>query len=226
MSEGGGAPAGFWRRYAAWSLDWIVLGVPMALLLWPLLARAWTQFQGIRQLLDDWVAARFEASGGFPSLPEMATQVLADPALAGSVTAAVVHMLGSLALGALAVLAVSAVYFVWFEAGAWQATPGKRALRLRVRAADGGAVGFGRALARHLAGALSWLLLNLGHALAGWRRDHRALHDLIAGTQVVADAPMPAAGRAWLYLQLAALLLALFGVLAWLAWMLLQIAAL
>ena len=40
-------------------------------------------------------------------------------------------------------------------------------------------------------GASSWLTLNLGHALAGFRRDHRALHDLVAGTQVLGRGPMP-----------------------------------
>ena len=33
--------------------------------------------------------------------------------------------------------------------------------------------------------AFSWLTLNLGHAMAAWRRDKRALHDLLAGTTVL-----------------------------------------
>src|SRR3546814_15453554 len=32
--------AGFWRRYAAWSLDAALLAVPSVLLCWPLLRRA------------------------------------------------------------------------------------------------------------------------------------------------------------------------------------------
>ena len=27
MSASAGAPAGFWHRYAAWSLDWLLLGI-------------------------------------------------------------------------------------------------------------------------------------------------------------------------------------------------------
>jgi uncharacterized RDD family membrane protein YckC len=42
-----------------------------------------------------------------------------------------------------------------------------------------------RAAARFFAGSLSWLSLNLGHAMALFRRDGRALHDLIAGTAVI-----------------------------------------
>jgi hypothetical protein len=67
-------------------------------------------------------------------------------------------------------------------------------------------------------------MLNLGHAIAGWRADRRALHDLIAGTRVLAQAPMPAWARAWLWLQLLLLVGLLLGLFGWLGWQLLQIA--
>ena len=64
-----------------------------------------------------------------------------------------------------------------------------------------------RVAVRHVAGALSWLTLNLGHALAAVPPQKRALHDYIAGLHVVDDAagqPLPGWARTWLGLQLVA----------------------
>ncbi|MND00767.1 hypothetical protein D3C83_194950 [compost metagenome] len=69
-------------------------------------------------------------------------------------------------------------------------------------------------------------MLNLGHALAGWRHDRRALHDLIAGTQVLADGPMPRWARAWLQLQALVFGALLLAAIAWLGWLLLELARL
>jgi uncharacterized RDD family membrane protein YckC len=219
------AAAGFWRRYAAWSLDWLLLGPLLALLLSPLLARAWQQLLALDQMLQDWVYARIVAAdGAFPSPVAMAYDLLADPALANATRAGSTQLLATLAQAGAILLAASTLYFVASEAGPWQATPGKRLLRLRVVGADGARVGIGRALARHLAGALSWMMLNLGHAIAGWRADRRALHDLVAGTRVLSQGPMPAWARAWLWLQLLLLAALLLGLLGWLGWQLLQLA--
>ena len=79
----------------------------------------------------------------------------------------------------------------------------------------GGRIGLVRAAQRHLAGALSWLTLNVGHLLAAIPPRRRSLHDRIAGTQVVQAAnagPLPAWARAWLAL----LALAAVAALAWL----------
>ncbi|MFW6174521.1 MAG: RDD family protein [Chloroflexota bacterium] len=67
----------------------------------------------------------------------------------------------------------------------WGATVGKAVLGMRIVRADGGRVGWGRALARCLAWLLSWLLLAAGHIMIASRRDKRGLHDLIAGTRVI-----------------------------------------
>jgi uncharacterized RDD family membrane protein YckC len=219
------SPAGFWRRYAAWSLDWLLLGAVLALPLAPRLARAWQQLLALDQLVQDWVYARIVAGdGAFPSPVAMAFDLLADPALADATRAGSAQLSATLAQVLALVFGASTLYFVASEASPWHATPGKRLARLRVVRADGEAIGIGRALARHLAGALSWLVLNLGHAIAGWRADRRALHDLIAGTRVLAQAPMPAWARAWLWLQLLLLVGLLLGLFGWLGWQLLQIA--
>jgi uncharacterized RDD family membrane protein YckC len=209
------APAGFWRRYAAWSLDWLLLATLLAPLALPLLLRAWSQLLGLNQMLQGWVYARVVSAQDVPSPVAMSQELLSDPALAAALASGSAALSATLGWLTLLLFGASALYFVAFEASAWQATPGKRLARLRVRAADGGVAGAWRALARHLAGAISWLLLNLGHALAGWRRDRRALHDLIAGTQVQAQGPMPRWARAWLLGQGAMFVIALLATLAW-----------
>ena len=227
MSAAAEAPAGFWRRYAAWSLDWTLLGLPLALALAPLLARAGAQFAAINTVLQDFVYAHVVAAGGaLPSPVAMALDLLGREASGGPLHAQVLALQGTLGLVALIVLGVGALWFVGFEASRWQATPGKRLARVRVAALDGARLPPARVIARHVAGALSWMLLNLGHAIAGWRHDHRALHDLLAGAQLRARGPIPRWARMWLIAQGALLVALLLGTLAWFAWLLYQLATL
>jgi len=202
------APAGFWRRAAAWIID-IALLAP---LLVPLLrapmrdgSAALTQLlAGIQDWTLQHVLAGTNLLGESLSLTELARQLLADPAMHALLLDANGRLGAASLQGALRVAAVAALYFAGFESSAWAATPGKRLLGLRVADLAAQRVGFGRALARFFAGSLSWLTLNLGHALAGFRRDHRALHDLVAGTQVLGTGPTPR----WARLVLGAALLA------------------
>ena len=64
-------------------------------------------------------------------------------------------------------------------------TFGMSVLGLRAVRADGTDLPSGRALLRVAAFPLSFLLFGFGFALIVLRRDHRALHDLIAGSAVV-----------------------------------------
>ena len=64
-------------------------------------------------------------------------------------------------------------------------TFGMSVLGLRALAVDGRDLSPGRAVVRVLVFPLSFLLFGLGFALIVVRRDHRALHDLIAGSSVV-----------------------------------------
>jgi uncharacterized RDD family membrane protein YckC len=222
----GEAPAGFWRRYAAWSLDWLLLGLPLALVLQPLLARARRQYAALDASLQDWVYERMVAAGGLPSPLAMARELLQDEGFGARLQAQLLALQASLGLALLLVLALGALWFIGFEASPWQATPGKRLARVRVAAVDGARLPFPRVLLRHASGALSWMLLNLGHAIAGWRADHRALHDLIAGAQLRTHGPMPRWARAWLLAQLALLGAMVLGLAGWLAFMLWQLSRL
>jgi uncharacterized RDD family membrane protein YckC len=204
---------GFSARYVAYTADLALLGAPALLLAWRPLQRigaAW------RALDADTQAALDRAfAAGHIALLDLAAALRADVDFVAAMTDAVGAILAALVVAALAAWAVAAAYFVGFEASPWQATPGKRALGLRVARLDGRPLGVGRALLRFIAAGPSWLLLHLGHALVAFRADERAAHDLVAGTRVVRPAaPLPAWARAWLGLQIAAVA----ALLAWVAW--------
>jgi len=199
-------PAGFWRRYAAWSLDAVLVAVPVLLFAWPGLGGRVAAIGAAFEALSATLASRM--ADGLVSMQSpllLARQWLQDPALRDAATA-LQSALGALLLPPLVgFVAVALVYDVAFERSSWRATPGKRALGLAVVDDAGRRLKAGHALLRFVAGALSWLTLNLGHALAALPPGHLALHDRVSGTRVVRTAPgaaVPAWAKAWLMLQL------------------------
>jgi uncharacterized RDD family membrane protein YckC len=65
------------------------------------------------------------------------------------------------------------------------ATPGKLALGLRLQRADGTPLSYGRIIGRYFAVMASGFLLGIGHLLAAFDREKRALHDHLCDTRVV-----------------------------------------
>lgn len=218
-------PAGFWRRYLAWSLDWLLLAPVLLILAGPSLQAALAAFQSLLAPLQAWLLERMLANPGAAAQPlALAQEVLRDPVLRASLETASTTLRHALAMATLLGGSVAGLYFIGFEASAWRATPGKRLLGLQVGGLDGGRIGLARAGLRFLAGGLSWLSLNLGHAIAGWREDGRALHDLVAGTRVQALTPMPRWGRWLLLAQVALLAGVMLGLVARVLWLLAQLA--
>jgi uncharacterized RDD family membrane protein YckC len=76
-------------------------------------------------------------------------------------------------------------YYTLFEASAWQATPGKRVLRLYVAGVNGQRVTFARAAARNLAKIISSLTFLVGYLVAGFTEKKQALHDILASCLVL-----------------------------------------
>jgi uncharacterized RDD family membrane protein YckC len=76
-------------------------------------------------------------------------------------------------------------YFVLFESGRRQATPGKRMMGIRVAGIDGERISISRALFRVFGKWVSGQLLGIGYLIAFFTNGNRALHDLIAGTRVL-----------------------------------------
>jgi uncharacterized RDD family membrane protein YckC len=76
-------------------------------------------------------------------------------------------------------VALGCLYYTLFEASGWQATPGKRILRLYVTDLNGQRITLGRALIRNLARQISGVFF-IGYLIAGFTERKQALHDILA----------------------------------------------
>jgi uncharacterized RDD family membrane protein YckC len=124
-----------------------------------------------------------------------------DQVIVGLVTGFIVLLAGSFstdgpgAAGAqLLALLLPVAYYVWFFSESGQ-TPGKKLLRIKVIVADGGSLGWGRALLRTIGYGISALPLGLGYLWALWDGKGQAWHDKIAGTCVVPESFDPSTLR-------------------------------
>ena len=209
--------AAFKARYAAYTLDLALLSPLIAAVAWgPLRAAraAWWGMGGAMLLALD----RAFGSGAI-ALFDLATALRGDAEFMAAMTQGMAAFLAALASAGLWAWLLVAAYFVGFETSPWRATLGKRALGLRVMAADGLPAAWPRVLLRFLAAGPSWLLLHLGHALVMFRDDGRAGHDLAAGTRVDGAAgPLPLWVGLWLGLQGFAVAM----LLGWVAWTMLE----
>lgn len=214
--------AGLARRYAAWSLDAVVVGA-LALVLTAARIRAAgdalaAAFTALSNRMAEQLGTVVLQGSGDPGA--LATQMLADPAIhAGS--DAVQSALFALVLPPLLAYALlGLLYHVAAQAGRWQGSPGQHVLGMTVARVDGTRATPAQLAWRYFASSLSWLTLNLGHALA-LVPPHRTLHDVLSGTRVLQapDAgPLPAWAKAWLTVQGLALVLATaWGLLRYLA---------
>lgn len=84
-------------------------------------------------------------------------------------------------------IVLNTVIFAAFECSAWQGTPGKKILRIRVTDLDGDRISFLRAAGRNLAKIPSGMILMIGFIMAGFTEKKQALHDMMAGCLVVRD---------------------------------------
>lgn len=216
------APARFWPRYAAWSLDAALVAAVLAPFLWGRLTRdAQALEQRFVDMLDRFygmLGQQIEAGGS----PLDLAAALGNDTLRQGIAALEAALLRTLCVPVLAFTALMLVLHVVGERSRWQGSPGKRVLGLRVVPRDGTRPGFVRTVGRQIAGLLSWLTLNLGHALAAIGPEHLALHDRLSSTRVVRSTaqPLPAWVRGWILVQAIAaalLTLLLFGRLAALA---------
>ena len=91
--------------------------------------------------------------------------------------------------GNLVGLLVGWLYYALFESSEWQATPGKRALDMKVTDMEGRRIGFWRATGRHFGKILSMLLLFAGFIMIAFTREKQGLHDIMAGCLVINRRP-------------------------------------
>jgi uncharacterized RDD family membrane protein YckC len=202
------------ERYVAWSLDAACL-LPLLLLLAS--TRLQHDLASAGAAIGSLKLALPRLMEGMLSNPQptmiMAQAWLADPVLAGGVGRLEAALSDMLLTPMLLYVLLALLWSVGFEASRWQATPGKRALGLVVASADGRKLTTGHALQRFLASSLSWLTLNIGHAMVALPPRHLALHDRISDTRVLrerSDASLPIWAWGWLILQGVAALYAFF----------------
>ncbi len=199
-------PAGFWRRYAAYSIDFAVVGAVATGLAWRHLVAGWGATSGAAAHLSGMLGQALADALQQGMLPAQFASGLLEAssvqAAASAVQAGILWMLVPwLAWYAL----LAALYHVGFERSRWQGSPGKCALDMVViDARNQTRPTLRQTIIRHVSGALSWLSLNLGHALAALPPQKRALHDYIAGTRVVTGGVrthLPRWASAWIALQ-------------------------
>jgi uncharacterized RDD family membrane protein YckC len=77
------------------------------------------------------------------------------------------------------------IYYTLFEASSWQATLGKRIMKIYVADLNGQRVTFGRAALRNISKIISSLTFLVGYFLAGFTEKKQALHDIIASCLVL-----------------------------------------
>lgn len=176
-----GSPAGFWKRYVAYFIDALLVSFVVQILSTPVI---------------------LVMGFGDPKKTEALVERTLAPALSGDDALAAMlalwHWLAPLMLvSTLAYALVAGAYFVWFEASPQQATLGKRLIGIKVTDARGGRPSLSQVFGRFFAASLSWLTLNLGHALAAWTPERRALHDYLAGTRVENVDPAQARMPVW-----------------------------
>jgi uncharacterized RDD family membrane protein YckC len=164
------SPAGFWKRYVAYFIDIVILYIAVEIL--SILFFSFQAQSEISMLME--MLASLKAGDTNGEAP--------DPyALMQQMEAAI---LPSLIFSTTAYFVLAGIYFSVMESSRHQATVGKRMLGIKVTKTNGDPIALPQAVARYLAASLSWITLNLGHALVAWTPERRALHDYVASTRV------------------------------------------
>ena len=193
------SPAGFWKRYVAYFIDIVLLYIVVEIL-----STVYFSFQAYSQvaLLKDLLASLNAASerGETP-----------DPFVIMKSMEAI--LLPSLIFSSTVYFILAGIYFSWMESSSHQATLGKRLLGIKVTNYIGDPIKLPQAIGRYLAATLSWITLNLGHALAAWTPQRRALHDYLAGTRVENVDPKNIAMPVWAWIIVGIHALIFFGTL-------------
>lgn len=178
--------APFLRRSVAWLLDALILSLLAIAAAWHWIAPAARTLPAAVQALRDLTTAKLVDGLLAGTQPiALGQSLLHDAAMLGAAARVQDALLGLLVPWT---LAYAGLAFAWHVAGdlsPWQGSPAKRWLGLRVESIDGGAPTPAQAVLREAGSALSWLTLNLGHALALLPPRRQSLHDRLARTRVV-----------------------------------------
>jgi uncharacterized RDD family membrane protein YckC len=147
--------AGFWRRFVAYLIDSIIIGVVSCLVLIPVFA-----VLGIGIGLG---GIEEEEAAGFILAP----------------------VIGFMLFAGLVLAVGEWLYFALMESSNRMATLGKMAIGIKVTDLNGNRVTFGRATGRYFGKILSGMIFMIGYIMAGFTEKKQALHDMIASCLVV-----------------------------------------
>ncbi len=149
--------AGFWKRFVAYLIDDLLLGLFSFLVFIPVFGILGLGVAGMGNGDD------VERSVGM---------------LMGLIV-------GPLLLAILAICVAGWLYFALMESSAKGATLGKMALGIRVTDLAGNRISFGRATGRYFGKIISSAILSIGYIMAAFTQQKQALHDIMAGCLVV-----------------------------------------
>ena len=166
--------AGFWRRFWAFLVDGLILGIP-------------TWIIGLPLILGQMSSADVDALSGknlFVIDPTTGYAV-EDPQAVAAMNTAIGHIFqGAIGIW-VAILVIQVLYFAvcWSR---WGATPGQRLLHVEVRnERDGSRISLKRALLRYFGYVISIWIVYIGFIWVAIDSRKQGWHDKIAGTVVV-----------------------------------------
>lgn len=153
--------AGFWLRFVAYIIDYIILYVISAFVIIPILGAVGLSVGATTNGFD------------FSTMTE------------GDIMAMATTIAGAIFAGGMITMVINILYYTLMEASKYQGTVGKIALGLKVTDTGGKKLDFVKALIRQLGKIVSGIILMIGYIMAGFTDKKQALHDMIAGTLVV-----------------------------------------
>jgi len=154
--------AGFWKRFAAYLIDSIIIGIVMVILV--------VLFGGLFGL--GMLSSDTEFDEESMQMEEPAAMLIGA-------------MMGTFVLLWIVSMVAQWLYFALMEASSNQGTLGKMAMGIKVTDAMGYPVTFGRATGRYFGKILSGAILMIGYIMAAFTERKQALHDMMAGTLVL-----------------------------------------
>ncbi len=148
--------AGFWKRFAAYLIDEVILAVVAVIILAPFIALI-----GISTLMSSDEYDNHESFAGV-----------------------IVALIAAYFFAIVLIVIAKWLYYSLMESKKG-ATIGKMALGIKVTDMNGNMISFGRATGRYFGKILSGLTLCIGYIIAGFSQQKQALHDILAKTLVV-----------------------------------------
>ena len=151
--------AGFWLRFVALVIDYIIVYAVQSFVFVPVLGLLGISFASKMDNMESMSDA--EKMGMIGSIVAI-----------GGATALLMQI-------------IAILYWTVMESSKYQATVGKLALGLKVTDLDGNSLDFVKALIRNICKIISQMILLIGFIMAGFTEKKQGLHDIIAGTLVV-----------------------------------------